>query len=174
MSEGTKNDAGKPELMWIYIKPLAKLCSYYNTECKAPHICNMIAEDIENFIDNLALNIEVDMGHLSVIFKHLLDLCVEELNLSELDVLEKVNTVSKLGIKNHSYLNYQRGLTLSRLLNAFMRHFVKYLLDPDVYDDESNESHLIHMLSTVLMMTCNLHMNDVYNIHDQIKKGEIV
>jgi Domain of unknown function (DUF5664) len=158
----------KPELLWFYIKPYIKL------QKKNHHDCYLhLANNIEHLVEHVSKEKKYSLNYMSNIFNNLMALSKIELKLSNLKILEKINQVSKLGIKKYDYKDYSNGLKLSSLVNALMRHFVKQVsYFEDIVDEESGESHLIHMLATVMMMTDENHKNDIYDIYKEIKEGK--
>jgi hypothetical protein len=160
--EGMKFDEGKPESLWFYLQPYAKLME---GRIDNNHVNVHVAAGIESLITCLLLdNLDGAQGYLS---------CISDSIRSMVDInyfINKVNLVSKLGVAKYGYVNYQNGLKVSRLINAMCRHFLKHL--NGLKDEESGEDHIWHVLANVFLLVPNLKNNDLPEIYAELRKKE--
>jgi hypothetical protein len=89
------------------------------------------------------------------------------LHLVDMDVLIDVANVFGYGAEKYAEHNWRKGMKITRLLNAAMRHIAELQKGIDT-DPESNHSHAAHTIANLVMVSALL--RDMPECDDRYKK----
>ncbi len=139
MGTGARKSSGKEDYSLIYSPFLYSTFPEYNKDVNA--LLDTLG-DFQIYGDQVSLN------NAYKIALTILESTVPDFVYSELDT---VVTVFTQGAKKYAPFNWMKGMDWSVCMGCIHRHILKEFVKGEVFDDESGQPHMAHVI-------CNLHM----------------